>query len=55
VAVSYAALLRVVLSPLTRNAVNIYHSYHNQNVTTGGKAVLFVSDIYGVPLLENKL
>ncbi|KAL5372825.1 hypothetical protein DPSP01_013195 [Paraphaeosphaeria sporulosa] len=37
------------------SGVNIYHSYHNQNVTTGGKAVLFVSDIYGVPLLENKL
>jgi hypothetical protein len=42
-------------SLLTWNAVNIYHSYHKQNVTTGGKAVLFVSDIYGVPLLENKL
>ncbi|KAL5394891.1 hypothetical protein PMIN06_002336 [Paraphaeosphaeria minitans] len=37
------------------SGVSIYHSYHHQNVTTGGKAVLFVSDIYGVPLLENKL
>lgn len=42
-------------SLLTWNVVNIYHSYHDQNITTGGKAVLFVSDIYGVPLLENKL
>ncbi|KAJ4294045.1 hypothetical protein N0V90_007734 [Kalmusia sp. IMI 367209] len=37
------------------SGVQIYHSYHNQNVTTGGKAILFVTDIYGVPLLENKL
>lgn len=31
----------------------MYHSYHNG--TPGEKAVLYITDIYGVPLLENKL
>lgn len=40
------------------NAVQIYHAYPQRRYSINDKpekAILYVSDIYGVPLLQNKL
>ncbi|KAF2202019.1 dienelactone hydrolase family protein [Delitschia confertaspora ATCC 74209] len=37
------------------NGIQIYHAYPQKKQRIYDSAILFVSDIYGVPLLENKL
>lgn len=41
---------------LTICAVQMYHTYPPSTSSTNGtNAIIYVSDIYGVPLLQNKL